>query len=337
LLLRSGRGCGLSAFGAAELLEVDVRILKTLVAVAEQGTFAAAANVVGLSPSAVSMQIQALEQHLAAELFDRSRRPPVLNDKGMALLPTARKIIDLHDSLRDAAASPNEFVGRLRLGVIPTALSSFVPAALAGLTAAYPMLEIQIATGMNTPLFKLLNDEDLDAAIMGEPPSMPGGLVWRPFVKEAICVIAPPEAAGDSAEQLLRTQPYIKLMRGAWQLRMIEEQIAKMAITLHPIMQLDSIEAVTMMVHHGLGCSIVPRRSVEPLLRLPVKIVPFGEPPLYRTLGLVHVQGSPKSHLCDAVFEQLAKVCGPYEHDGSGDAGSARATTAYKAAAGLPV
>ncbi len=315
---------------------MDVRILKTLVAVAEQGTFAAAANVVGLSPSAVSMQIQALEQHLAAELFDRSRRPPVLNDKGMALLPTARKIIALHDSLRDAAASPHEFVGRLRLGVIPTALSSFVPAALARLTAAYPALEIQIATGMNTPLFKLLNDEDLDTAIMGEPPSMPGGLLWRPFVKEAICVIAPRDAAGETAEQLLCSQPYIKLLRGAWQLRMIEEQIAKMAITLHPIMQLDSIEAVTMMVHHGLGCSIVPRRSVEPLLRLPIKIVPFGEPPLYRTLGLVHAQGSPKSHLCDAVFEQLVKVCGPYAQRDAAAAGNADVVAAFPSTVDLP-
>jgi DNA-binding transcriptional LysR family regulator len=51
---------------------VDVRILKTLVAVAEHGTFAAAANVMGLSPSAVSMKIQVIEQHLAAELFPLS-------------------------------------------------------------------------------------------------------------------------------------------------------------------------------------------------------------------------------------------------------------------------
>jgi DNA-binding transcriptional LysR family regulator len=299
---------------------VDVRILKTLVAVAEHGTFSAAANVVGLSPSAVSMQIQALEQHLAAELFDRSRRPPVLNEKGMALLPTARKIIGLHDSLRDAAASPNEFVGRLRLGVIPTALSSFVPAALAGLTEAYPLLEVQIVTGMNTPLFKLLNNEELDAAIIGEPPSLPGGLLWRPFVKEAICVIAPPDATGATAEDLLRTHPYIKLVRGAWQLRMIEEQIAKMEISLHTIMQLDSIEAVTLMVHHGLGVSIVPQRSVELLLRLPIKIVPFGGPPLFRTLGLVQIKGSPKNHLCNAVFKQLLKVCRPDEVPGDATA-----------------
>lgn len=74
-------------------------------------------------------------------------------------------------------------------------------------------------------------------------------------------------------------------------------------------MQLDSIEAATMIVHHGFGVSIVPRRSVKKLLRLPVKILPFGEPPLCRTLGLVQAQGSPMNQLCNVGFEQLVKVC----------------------------
>jgi DNA-binding transcriptional LysR family regulator len=288
---------------------VDVRYLKTLIAVAEHGTFAAAANAVGLSPSAVSMQIQAIEENLATKLFDRSRRPPVLNDKGLSLLSTARMIVSLHDSLRDVAASPDEFVGQLRLGVIPTALSSFVPAALAGLARAHSSIEVQIVTGMNTPIFKLLKNGELDAAIIGQPPGLPAGLVWRPLTREAICVIAPPDAKEQTTEDLLRKYPYIELLRGAWQLRMIEEQIAKRNIQLRTIMHLDSIEAVTLMVHHGLGVSIVPRRSVEPLLQLPIKTVPFGEPPLFRTLGLVHIQGSPKTPLANAIFDELTKVC----------------------------
>jgi DNA-binding transcriptional LysR family regulator len=60
------------------------------------GTFAATVNVAALSPSAVSMKIQAIEEHLATELFDRSRWSSVLNEKRMALLPTARKIITLY-------------------------------------------------------------------------------------------------------------------------------------------------------------------------------------------------------------------------------------------------
>lgn len=57
----------------------------------------------------------------------------------------------------------------------------------------------------------------------------------------------------------------------------------------------------------------MPRRSVEVLLRLPMKIVPFREPPLFRALGLVQLKGSPKNHLCNAVFKQLVKVCSPDE------------------------
>jgi DNA-binding transcriptional LysR family regulator len=288
---------------------LDVRYLKTLVAVAEHGTFAAAANAVGLSPSAVSMQIRALEQHLAADLFDRTHRPPVLNERGVALLPTARKIINLHDRLRDAAASPDDFAGRLRLGVIPTALSSFVPAVLASLNERYPHIEVEIVTGMNTPLFKLLKNEELDAGIIGEPPRLPSGLQWRPFTREEICVIARPGTRSRNAREVLLKQPYIKLIRGAWQLRMIEDQVAQMEISLRTIMQLDSIEAVTLMVHHGLGASIVPHRRLDRLLSLPVETFPFGSPPLFRTLGLVQIQGSAKNHLSDALFEQLETVC----------------------------
>lgn len=287
---------------------MDIRLLKTLVAVAEHGTFAAAANAVGLSPSAVSMQIRALEHHLMADIFDRSHRPPVLNEKGLALLPMARKIISLHDSLRDAAASSDEYAGRLRLGVIPTALSSFVPAVLAGLNDAHPQIEVEIVTGMNTPIFKLMKSEELDAGIIGEPPRLPSGLQWRAFVEEPICVIAPASAPEETADALLQAHPYIRLLRGAWQLRMIDEQVARKNITLHTIMQLDSIEAVTLMVYHGLGVSIVPQRHTEPLLRLPLKRVPFGAPPLSRTLGLVHHHGSPKHLLIEALFEQLTRV-----------------------------
>lgn len=309
-----------SKFGVNRL---DVRYLKTLVAVAEHGTFTAAANAVGLSPSAVSMQIRTLEIYLAAELFDRSHRPLVLNERGMALMPMAHRIINLHDSLRDAAAAPGDFAGRLRLGVIPTALSSFVPAVLSSLNRRYPQIEVDIVTGMNTPLFKLMKNEELDAGIIGEPPRLPSGLFWRPFTREEICVIAPPGTTYASAGELLASQPYVKLVRGALQLRMIEEQLARLNVAPRTIMQLDSIEAVTLMVHHGLGISIVPQRKVDRLLTLPVERIPFGDPPLFRTLGLIHIQGSPKSHLADALFRELLTVCDD-SGDGSGEDAASR-------------
>jgi len=288
---------------------VDIRFFRTLLAVAEQGTFAAAANAVGLSPSAVSMQIKSLETHLSIELFDRSHRPPSLNDNGLALLPTARKIVDLHDGLRDVVAAPDECAGRLRLGVIPTALSSFVPAVLARLGMAHPRIEVQIVTGLNTALFQLLKTGDLDAALIGEPPQLPSNLRWRAIAEEPICVIAHPGLPEKNAEDLLRAHPYIKLVRGAWQLRLIDEQLGKLSITPRTVMELDSMEAVALMVHHGAGVSIVPRRLVEPLLNFPLKWLPFGQPPLTRSLGLVDHVGSGKQKVVEALVEQIGTVC----------------------------
>jgi len=299
---------------------MDIRFLKTLVAVAEQGSFADAANAVGLSPSAVSMQMRSLEGYLAAEIFDRAHRPPILNQTGLALLPTARQLVALHDSLQDVAASAGEYAGRLRLGVIPTALSSFVPAVLAGLTAVHPLVEVQVVTGMNTSLFQLLKNSELDAAIIGKPPRLPSSLSWNAIADEPICVIAHSDLREDDFETLLRKYPYIKLVRGAWQLRLIDEQLAKLSIAPRTVMQLDSIEAVALMTYHRLGVSIVPRRIVEPLLNFPLKWVPFGAPPLRRSLGLVYHFGSAKLQLVEALREQMAGVCrgGSYRPDGLG-------------------
>jgi len=287
---------------------VDVQHLKTLIAVVEQGTFAAAADALALSPSAVSMQIRALEHHLDAELFERTRRPPVLNEMGLALLPTARKIVDLYDGMKDVAGQIEEFTGRLRVGVIPTVLSSFLPKVLADFNADYPGISLEIIRGLSTELMGKMKNDEIDAAIIGKPSRIPVDLVWRQFAREAICIIAPTDAEEETGEELLRKYPFIQLLRGSWQHRLTDRYLAKMGITPRIIMQLESIEATTLMVYHGIGVSIVPQRIVEPILNLPVKKVPFGNPQLYRELGLVHLQGSTRQHLTDVFFNQLSVV-----------------------------
>lgn len=287
---------------------MDVRYLKTLIAVAEHGTFAAAAEAVALSPSAVSMQIRALERHLDTELFERTRRPPVLNEAGIALLPTARKIVELHDGMKDLTGQTEEFTGRLRVGVIPTALSSFLPKVLADLNADYPGIKVEIVHGLSTELMRKMKNDEIDTAIIGKPTRVPVDIVWRRFAREAICVIAPADAKEETAEDLIRNYPMIQLLRGSWQHRLIDHYLSRKGIQPRIIMQLESIEAVTLMVHHGIGVSIVPHRVVEPILRLPVRKVPFGNPQLYRELGIVHLQGSPRQHLVDVFFKQLSAV-----------------------------
>ena len=94
---------------------MSIRRLRTLVAVAEQGTFAAAAESVFVSQAAVSMQMKALEQALGVTLFDRRRRPPALNPVGLALVPRAREVIRAYDAMlrADKARIHSEIAGAL--------------------------------------------------------------------------------------------------------------------------------------------------------------------------------------------------------------------------------
>lgn len=81
---------------------MDTRQLKTLVAISTHGTFAKAADIVGLTPSAVSQQIHALEQELRTALFERTSRPPKLTPQGLQVLDMAKDILRLEDDTKSS-------------------------------------------------------------------------------------------------------------------------------------------------------------------------------------------------------------------------------------------
>jgi DNA-binding transcriptional LysR family regulator len=76
-------------------------------------------------------------------------------------------------------------------------------------------------------------------------------------------------------------------------------------------MELDSIESILLMVYFGLGVAIVPQRCVEGPYPLPVRYVPFGEPPLVRRIGLIERSGNPKSALAQALHAAFAGLATP--------------------------
>ncbi len=98
----------------------SLRQLKTFIAIAETGTFSAAGAVIGLSHSAVSLHVKALEGELGVQLIDRGRRPPVLTDRGHALLDCARRMVDLLDEMA-ALGAESGLIGSISAGVVPSA------------------------------------------------------------------------------------------------------------------------------------------------------------------------------------------------------------------------
>ena len=288
---------------------LEIRSLRVLIAVADHGSFAAAGNAVGLSQSAISLQIKNLEDRLGRRLFDRKRRPPMINAEGRALVEQAREIVEKWDLLADAfKAEP--VAGSLGLGALPTIITGVLPRALSRLRKENPRLRIRLTTGLSHELEQLLQKERLDAAVVTQPREIARGFRWHPFAVEPLVVIAPADAKGKDDRSLLEGLPFVRFRRYAWAGQLIDGEINRRGIAVKPQMEIDSLEGIALLVGQGLGVSVIPRRKVDEPFPKSIRAVPFGKPQISRTLGLLEPTGNPRAGLVRQLLEALRAESG---------------------------
>ncbi|HLI12098.1 MAG TPA: LysR family transcriptional regulator [Alphaproteobacteria bacterium] len=291
---------------------MSIRDLRTFLAIAETGSFAAASRMVRRTQSAVTMQMKTLEDELGAALFDRTRRPPVLSEAGRALVPKAIEAVAAYDRLFQGGAA-RAVEGHLRLGVVPSVITGIMPKVLIALRAKYPRLRVELAMGLSADLVERMRRGTLDAAIVSELVGSRSSLHWSPFVREPLVLIAPMGAPHLPAEELIATYPFIRYARHAWVGQLIDRFLKRRRLKVNETMVLDTLEAITTMVHHGLGVSVVPLRVIGEPVSLPVLRVAFKGPPVYRVLGVAHAPGHPKAALAGTLLAELKALAAPTE------------------------
>ena len=288
---------------------MDIRELRTLIAVADMGSFAAAAEALGLSQSSVSMHMRHVELRFQIELFDRSTRPPTLSAAGRAFVERAREVVE---SYRDLEENFGGLMRRshatLRIGVIPTLVGGLLSHALARLRSSHPSLRVTLETGLSHDLEPLVARGRIDCAITAEPERVQPGFRWSLFAEEPLVAIAPAKLEGKTDSDLLAAAPFIRFKRFAWAARLIDEELERRNIRVDSPMEVDSLEGIAGLVAQGLGVSVIPHGRTSRALPRGVRAVPFGRPPLKRTLGLLERAGTERSDSVEALFQALRKT-----------------------------
>jgi DNA-binding transcriptional LysR family regulator len=279
--------------------------LRTFVAIAEHGSFAAAAQALGLSQSAVSTQIKNLEADLKAELFDRSKRPPALNETGKSAVAKARDLIADYETLQAEMRANDAVEGRIRLGAVGSTLTGLMPAVLTVIRNRYPNLHVEIVSGFSDQLLRQVGSRSLDAAIISDFDSSMRDIRWRPFLRERLVIIAPPDARDTTPKRLAQTYPFIRYSPNAPVGRVIDAAIRQSKLEVREAMRLDWLEAIEAMVHHGHGIAIVPERLFESEAFFDIKRIEFGAAAHHRTLGIIEPASSRKGKLIDVLFNEL--------------------------------
>ncbi|WP_454722282.1 MULTISPECIES: LysR substrate-binding domain-containing protein [Cupriavidus] len=290
-----------------------IRFLRTFVAVADHGSFAAAAEQVALTQAAVSLQMRALEMELRRELFDRGGRVVVLNAGGRELLPQARRMLALYDEMRLPPEAPDAMAGAVAVGAVVSVMGG-LSHVVARMKRAYPALDVRLVGAKSIDLAAQVEAGELDAAMLAEGAGrLPGTLMWTPLYSEPLVAIAGLGSPGASAREALAANPFLRFDRGQRTGMLVERALRRAHLRVNEFLELNSIEALVELVRQEVGVTVVPLlqrarwRDDEALRILPLEI---GGAPVLRTIGMLERRDHARRHITAAVRDACAALFG---------------------------
>jgi len=281
--------------------------LRTLQAVIETGGFTAAARQLHLSQSAVSTQIQELEQRLGVKLVERFGKRAFATEAGREVISYAQRIAGETDAIQTAMRRyKSGWIGRARIGTGLTALMYLLPPILKKLRTEHPGLELMVKNITTQAIIDGIGQNALDIGIVTLP--IDGAhLEITPLIEEKMVAVLPAGTRGVpreitpsyAAEQSLILEPgAIHGLALGW--------LAAGGNAPRPGMVIGTVEAVKTLVAVGLGMSIVPEMAVAG--RQTDLLVRPLSPPLTRTLAVVEHRNKPRDRALQIVRDAILEL-----------------------------
>lgn len=249
--------------------------LHTLDAILRHGSFAAAADDVGLTPSAVSLQVKRLEEYLGRPLFDRSGRTAKPTALARELSESVRVALDAVEAAR--ARQTLALSGRVVLGTIRTLQPTMIPVVLREISLRHPDLSVRVIQGDSIELLNQLKAGQIDGAALIRPPA--GGssrLAWENLERQPFVFVAPPDSPDLPVSKLIKLYNWLQFDTSLSSGRVAASYVHRLSPATRSKFELESIEAVLSMVSAGLGVSIVPQLRGIKLRSYPVRQLPLG-------------------------------------------------------------
>lgn len=289
---------------------MDVRQLSTLVAIADHGTFSAAARALYTVQSNVSSHIARLEKELGVTLIDRAQGG--LTDDGARVVERARRILNELDDIAADMASRNAAVsGQTRIGVLGTTARWLMPPFLHHLNAQHPQVRVIVQEGATSSLVPNLLSGQLNGAIVHLPVDEPE-LVIEPLFAEDLLLLAadnhPLAGRGDTIALVdLDEVPLLLPPPGAALRRVLERAAASADITLRAQAEVDGVRLLASLAFEGFGAAIVPATAIPTWLEGTFHRITVPELPR-RVVAFARRRRPPASAPTMAALEALRQV-----------------------------
>lgn len=297
---------------------MDTRQLEMFRAVAEETSFTKAAQRLHVSQSAVSRQLQLLEEELGSRLFHRGARGVSLTPQGTLLLKAAHRIArEMDDVATQLSATQTLQRGLLTLGGGMTVCLSILPKLLRKFRTQYKNVDLRVVTGTTEMILRMLRNREVDVALLTLPIFEPD-LEVMPVIKEEMVVVTAgkhPLARGRRfvEPQALARQPLILFESGSNTRHAIDEFFRAQQIAINVVMETENIEIIKSMVASGLGVTVVPYSAIAHDRTRRFAWARLRGHHLYRETGWVHLKSDymPRAvtevlRIFDSMKEQFA-------------------------------
>ncbi len=289
---------------------MDIRQLQYLAALAREKHFTRAAQACNVTQPTMSGRIRQLEQELGVPIVERGQRYIGLTPEGERVLKWAHLILDnwqsLTQELGHIRSKKGELVGRLALGVIPSALP-MVSLLTRAMQQAHPAVEFTVLSHSSEEILRALHDFSIEAGVTYLDNEPVEGLMQAPLYRERYCLFvsgAHPLAAKATVTWLEAAQEPLCLLTPNMQNRRIIDR-AFLAANVHPSPRLETNSITNLFASvrtMGLA-SIMPEYFQNVLGPMEgVKAIPLAEPKVEHAVGLVAMSREQQSPLISALF-----------------------------------
>jgi DNA-binding transcriptional LysR family regulator len=249
---------------------MDTRQLAAFCAVVELHSFSHAAERLGVTQPAVSMQIRALEERFGQRLLDRSGRRVEPTEAGQRLYRGAQRLIALEEQLQSEVASveEGELRGRLEIGSSTGPGDRALPLLLCEFQRQSPAVSISLSVFDTQTVVERVAERELELGVVGAARKH-RGVVFEPFFRDDVVLACRPEhpfADRTISLEELRREPLIVMQEGGGVRQLLEDELRKHGVRLRDLdirLELGLQESVRSAVIAGYGIGFISRSALE--------------------------------------------------------------------------
>jgi DNA-binding transcriptional LysR family regulator len=249
---------------------MDTRQLAAFCAVVERRSFSQAAEQLGVTQPAVSLQIRSLEKRLGTQLLDRSGRRVEPTEAGNRLYRSAQRLLAMEEQLLADLGdeAEGELAGRLEIGASTGPGGTVLPVVLAEFQQLHPGVHVALAVSDTQHVVEQVARREVELGVVGASRRH-RGVVFEPFFHDQV-VLAVPRGhrfAGQTVTlEQLKGEPLVLMQEGAGVRQVIEEELRAAGVRLRDLdvrLELGLQESARSAVIGGFGVTFISRSAIE--------------------------------------------------------------------------